>query len=147
MDFFTRYAPPKSPSVQFVAPSMTDRSFKDECDINKLVARCMQTGFPEASVNAMYADLADMPNDLQSAMEFMETAETHFAGLPSELRREFGNNALAFLQGLHDPSKQELFERHGVFKSSQVVHPVSQESVSVDNAAKVSSQETDVAKS
>lgn len=141
MDFFTRYTPPPSPSIEFEHASMTDRSFKDECDINTIVRRAVTQGLPQPDKEAVYADLANMPKDLQESYEYMQKAEDQFMTLPSELRYEFGNDPLALISAIHNGTHRELFVQHGLIDQKSVpdVQPPA-------SAAKVSSQETDVSK-
>lgn len=75
----------------------TKQSFKDSCDVNKIIAKAQKAGtlthlqkYPEA----VYGEFADY--DLLEAYEKLEYANKVFADLPSEVRREFGNDAIAF---------------------------------------------------
>lgn len=83
-------------------PSLTIQSFKDECDINNIVARHAQTGEYTHLSNKLgqYADLTsitsyhDMVNQVHYANEAFET-------LPPKMRLRFKNDPgelLAFLQ-------------------------------------------------
>ena len=42
MQFATRYNPPKSKGIEFVKPSRAQQHFKDECDINNIIAQFEQ---------------------------------------------------------------------------------------------------------
>lgn len=118
MEFNTRYNPPESPSLDFEQPSMTDRSFKDECDINKIVARCMRVGWPEDPGTAQYGDYANMPGTLQEAFDLMADAEEKFNALPSDLRKVFENDPAQFLLSFQDPAKKDLLVAHGLIYDS-----------------------------
>lgn len=142
MKFNTRYNPPESPAVVFDEPSMTDRSFKDECDINKIVERCMRVGWPEDPGTAQYGDFATMPGTLQEAFDMMHDAEDKFAALPSDVRRAFDNDPQQFLLSFQDPAKRDLLVAHGLIDvpaDSQKANVFSQQTV-----PNVSPQETGV---
>ena len=142
MNFNTRYNPPESPALTFEQPSMTDRSFKDECDINKIVERCMRVGWPEDPGNAQYGDFANMPGTLQEAFDMMHDAEDKFSALPSDVRRAFDNDPQQFLLSFQDPAKRDLLVAHGLIDvpvDSQKANVPPQETVS-----NVSSQQTNV---
>lgn len=117
MKFNTRYNPPVSPSLAFDKPSMTDRSFKDECDINKIVERCMRVGWPEDPGTAQYGDFANMPGTLQEAYDLFHDAEEKFAALPSDLRKVFDNDPAQFLMSFQDPAKKDLLVAHGLIET------------------------------
>lgn len=114
MKFNTRYNPPVSPALTFEQPSMTDRSFKDECDINKIVERCLRVGWPDDPGNAQYGDFANMPGTLQEAFDMIDDAGEKFAALPSATRKAFDNDPLQFLLSFQDPAKKDLLVAHGL---------------------------------
>ena len=114
MKFNTRYNPPKSPALSFEQPSMTDRSFKDECDINKIVERCMRVGWPEDPGTAQYGDFATLPGTLQEAFDMIDDAGVKFAALPSDVRKAFDNDPMQFLLSFQDPAKKDLLVAHGL---------------------------------
>lgn len=107
MKFNTRYNPPDSPALNFEQPSMTDRSFKDECDINHIVQRCMQTGVIPQVEGGIYGDFADLPNDLQSSYALIEEAGNRFMTLPSDVRKEFNNDPMQLLSFLQNPANRD----------------------------------------
>lgn len=107
MEFATRYTPPESPSITFEEPSITDGSFKAECDINNIVQRCMQTGVVPSVEGGIYGDFADLPNDLQSSYALIEEAGSRFMQLPSDVRREFNNDPMQLISFLQDPANKQ----------------------------------------
>lgn len=107
MQFATRYAPPDSPSITFEQPSMTDGSFKSECDINNIVQRCLQTGVVPTVQGGIYGDFADLPNDLQSSYALIEEAGNRFMQLSSDVRKEFNNDPMQLLQFLQNPANKQ----------------------------------------
>lgn len=90
----------------------TKDSFKDECDINYIMARYDRTGYlPElAARQPQYGDFTDVPTYLE-AMNTVKVAETAFMGLPAAVRAECDNNPAVFLEKVQDPAwalKHEL---------------------------------------
>ena len=132
MKFNTRYNPPESPALVFEQPSMTDRSFKDECDINKIVERCIRVGWPEDPGTGQYGDFVNMPGTLQEAFDMMHDAEDKFSALPSDVRRAFDNDPQQFLLSFQDPSQRDLLIAHGLIDvpaDSQKANVPSQQTV------------------
>lgn len=83
----------------------TKQAFRDECDINKILKKAQRTGsiahlqkYPEA----IYGEF-DGEFDLLTAQNKLIKANQIFDELPSEVRREFGNDALAFVKFAGDP--------------------------------------------
>lgn len=107
MKFSTRYSPPDSPSIEFVNPTITDRSFKDECDINHIVQRCMQTGVVPQVEGGIYGDFADMPDNLQDSYAFIQEAGDRFMQLPSDVRLEFNNDPMQLLAFIQNPANRD----------------------------------------
>lgn len=99
-NFRSAYGPKLKVTLDFKLPSRTKQSFKDECDINLIMARYEKTGLLE-HINRgepQYADLSEL--DFMSAMNMVAEAREVFAALPSKLRDRFANDParlLAFL--------------------------------------------------
>lgn len=90
-------------------PSRTKQSFKDSADINKMLKKAQTHGsiehlkkYPEAVYGEFDGDF-----DLLTAQERIKRANEIFADAPSEVRREFGNNALAFVQWAGNPENND----------------------------------------
>lgn len=83
---------------------MTKQSFKDQCDINKILKKAQRTGslahvqkYPEA----VYGEFTGV--DLLGAHEQNERARAIFEDLPSEVRKDFNNNHFDFIAFASDP--------------------------------------------
>lgn len=107
MVFATRFSPSESPAITFEQPTMTDGSFKADCDINNIVQRCLQTGVVPQVEGGIYADFAGLPNDLQSCYDLIEEAGNRFMQLSSEVRKEFNNDPMQLLQFISNPANQQ----------------------------------------
>lgn len=90
----------------------TKQSFKDACDINKILKKAAIKGglshvqkYPEA----VYGEF-DPELDLFVARDRIAKAEQIFMELPSEVRREFDNDAVKFVQYGKTVGMQKLIE-------------------------------------
>lgn len=103
---------PRNPVViTFQGPGRTKQSFKDECDINRIMARYHATGvldFVEKR-EAQFADVTDV--DFLSAMQLVSDAQSAFADLPSSIRDRFENDPSRLLAFVNDSNNlQEAIE-------------------------------------
>ncbi len=83
----------------------TKQSFKDETDINKLLAKAAR-GESLSHLQrhgASYGDFTDMP-DLLQAQARLAKGQAIFMELPGEIRREFNQSAGAFFEYVNDPA-------------------------------------------
>lgn len=87
----------------------TKQAFKDQCDINKMLAKAQRTGslahlmkYPESTYGEFDGEF-----DLLTAQGRIQKAQGIFDELPSEIRNEFNNNALAFVKFAGDPANNE----------------------------------------
>lgn len=115
--FRTAYGPRKRFPVPFIGTSRTHQSFKDECDINVLMARYMATGVLPDSINSQEARYLDASEtDFQSAMQLVAGASSLFNQLPSSIRNRFQNDPAQLLTFLQDESNRPEAERLGLVK-------------------------------
>lgn len=87
--------------------SKTKQSFKDECDINRIMARYAATGTLDF-VNrreAQFLDVSDI--DFQNAMQIVTQSREAFMTLPSIVRDRFNNDPAQLLGFLSDESNRE----------------------------------------
>lgn len=89
----------------------TKQSFKDETDINQILARAWRGGAIShlAKYGATYGDFSDI-DDLLTAHQRLEKGQQIFNELPAELRREFGTPA-KFYNYVNDPANADKLER------------------------------------
>jgi len=89
------------------SPSLTKQSFRDECDINTLMARYMETGILDGRdpASARYVDCTSLQAlDYQGAMNFILSAKDLFGSLPASVRARFDNDPGLMLDWVDDPS-------------------------------------------
>jgi len=114
MAFSPYNRPPRRPFD--CGPSLTDQSFKDECDVNNIVKRFKQTGLlPRVEAEGFFEDVTLIPEDLMAAKARIRETERAFYMLPSELREKFGNSYISLLQFLEDPANREEAISLGLF--------------------------------
>lgn len=82
-----------------VGESLTRQEFGAECDINNLMKRYANAGVISHVNNTQprYLDLSETP-DLMTALNMMHNAQEAFMRLPATVRREFENDAVAFVE-------------------------------------------------
>jgi len=81
---------------------LTQQEFREESDINTIMARYMKTGQIDF-VNKhapQYGDVSDV--DFQTAMETVAKGQSMFADLPADLREKFQNSPAKFLEFIQD---------------------------------------------
>ena len=83
------------------------QSFKDECDMNRIVGRINQTGFvpleaQDSLRRQVFADASAAPQSLEEAYAIVERADQAFNSLPARLRERFGGPS-GLLEFLDDP--------------------------------------------
>jgi len=102
---YSRRNPPPSNPLNCTEPNKTKGSFKDECDINKIVAKYKRTGYLAPVLNPpRYLDVSEV-QDYQAALEVTRRAEMAFRALDAKIRAECLNDPAVFVQKLaEDPS-------------------------------------------
>ncbi|WNK14797.1 MAG: internal scaffolding protein [Microvirus sp.] len=93
--------------VTFTGPGRTKQSFKDECDINNLMAKYLKTGHMEHVNQALPRFECVSEHDFQSAQNLIADAKSMFENIPSAVRARFENNAGKLLDWVHDPKNVE----------------------------------------
>lgn len=96
--------------------SRTKQSFKDECDVNNIMARFQRTGIVEFAqrFQARYGDVRGV--DFASAMNVIAEAREMFAAMPAKLRDRFGNDPARFLEFVQDPENRDEARKLGLLK-------------------------------
>lgn len=82
----------------------TKQSFRDECDVNKLMARYHKTGrLPDLiKQDPQYGDFSK-PFDYQESLATVERAKYMFSQLSAKVRRRFEDNPIKMLEFVNDP--------------------------------------------
>lgn len=94
---------------------LTIQSAKDECDINKIIAKYQKTGLVQhiAVHGPNYGEYDAV--DFQTAMETIAAGQEMFLELPSSVRKRFNNDPSQFMEFVNDPETTlEDLQRHGL---------------------------------
>lgn len=88
--------------------SVTKQSFKDECDINVIMARYERSGqLPLVDVQMQFGDFSSGA-DLHAAMVATRRAEESFIqNVPADVRSRFSNDVGKFLDFALDPKNSD----------------------------------------
>lgn len=101
-------------------PSKTDQSFKDDCDVNIILARYMKTGdlsLLKQKQGGSYSDVSEVPDLLEAHLN-LQRAKLAFDQLPALVRKKLENNPLMLEQYLADPANHEEALELGLLKST-----------------------------
>lgn len=104
-------------------PGRAKQSMRDECDINRIMAKYQKTGVI-AHVNkhsGVYADV--QPIEYQEAMNTLIAADRMFAELPATARKRFHNDPVEFLTFVQDPQNIEEMRKLGLAKPGKPAAP------------------------
>lgn len=102
--------------------SMAKQSFRDECDINTIMAKYQKSGIVThlAAHQGRYGDFIDAPTYHQ-AMNAIVAAQDAFMSLPAAIRARFDNDPANFLDFAQDPENIDELREMGL------AHPASDE--------------------
>lgn len=110
-------------------PSCTLQEFRDESDINNLVARYKQTGAFYDALAArnqgaqprvpLFEDVSEIP-DFAAAQEIINQGKEAFEALPPSVRSAFSNSPELFLAFVTENAKNpEMLRKVGVLAAAQ----------------------------
>lgn len=105
-------------SLSFPANSRwTKQSFKDECDINTIMARYLATG-EMPSISDIPPQFLDVSSgyDYQDMQNKLVEARQMFEALPSAVRNRFANNPAEFISFCSDPKNKTELSNMGLLK-------------------------------
>ena len=132
--FLTQYSTKKKVAITFKEPSLTDQSYKDDCDLGFIIVNYVSKGIPLPQSTMNYQDCTTV-QDFESAMQLVAEAKSNFEQLPSKDRDRFGSveNYLDFIS--RSENLKESYEK-GYIDPSTVdlkdVYPETYETVSPD---------------
>lgn len=93
-----------------VGESLTQQQFKDDQDVNIIMAKFAKTKDPRVLKlrdAGVYIDLVDAP-DYQESMQAIINAQNAFAAIPAEVRLEkFNNDPSKMIKFLKDPKNDD----------------------------------------
>lgn len=113
--FRVNYGPQIKQTLECTDPSRTKQSFKDECNINKILERFSKTGELTHLMKAepRYGDFADV-GTFQEAMGVVAFAHEQFAALSAAVRKRFNNDPSEFLEFANNPENHKEMVKLGL---------------------------------
>lgn len=119
-------------------PGLTKQSFKDQCDINNIMAKFdYDMSLVRDDLNNArgdFLDLATMPS-YHDSLNAVLAANQAFADLPASIRKRFDNDPAEFLLFVHDPKNRDEMRTMGLLKDPEKIpDPVSVRVVADPNA-------------
>lgn len=140
--FYTRFTPPPKPKIRFELPSLTEQCHKDECDLNKIIARFNRTGDIAVLENlssrqGFYADVTNSVDSFAALQNKIAEGKTIFEGLPSDIRLKFRNDAAVFWDFVSDPANAEESAKLGLIEK-----PVKRDSSLLDRTVTTDTKTT-----
>ena len=109
--------PSRKHAISFAnSPSMTKQSFKEECNINAIMAKFQRTGILAhyAAHAPTYQDIPAL--DYLDALSVISRAESMFEELPSSIRAKFNNSPEEFLEFVQNPDNLAEMAELGLAK-------------------------------
>lgn len=116
IQFRHSYSPQLRKQIQFNGQGRTKQEFKDESDINNIMARYMRTGLLDNVTSKLpqYADLDGQT--FNDAMQIVAESKSLFEELPSKIRNEFENDPAKFLDFCHNPENRPRMAEMGLLR-------------------------------
>lgn len=112
--------------IEFVEPTMTVQSEKDNCDINVIMNRYATCGTPlpyrTDGVQPVYADVSEL-GDYMENYQRCKQAEEMFNSLPSALRKELDNNPANLIPFIQDKRNESRCIEYGLINKPIVEAP------------------------
>lgn len=137
------YGPKLKVSVTFPPDEgRTKQSFKQECDINHIMARYVKTGIIEFTNKhaPQYGDVTGL--DFREGIQVVAAARSMFEEMPSHLRARFYNNPEVFLDFVNNPANREEARKLGLLKrEARSATPVPGKEAAPHGAASTASAE------
>lgn len=146
MNFKTEYNldPKQHRSTALVCKDKTlaQQQFRDECDINVLFGRYLETGvIPQVENGLSYGNFEGI-FDFQTAMNAVRTAQGVFEQLPARIKNRFDNDPQKMLEFLADDTNREEAEFLGLVNKEKTDAPGPRENAPIQAQTEEGSQRT-----
>lgn len=100
---------------------LTKQEFVAECDINKIITRCVKMGvqLPTPEAQAVFGDVTGF-GDLSESMRRLQAASDEFDTLPAAIRSEFHNSPVELVAFLGDEKNRARAIELGILAKPEV---------------------------
>lgn len=114
----TRYDRSRDVGIEFTQPTLTKQAFKNESDINSIVAQAFKNGFIPTPRQGIFSDVT-LLDDYQAAANLLNDVDDTFYSLPAELRRRFSDSPEVYLEFVTNPANYAACIDLGIFASQR----------------------------
>lgn len=104
----------KRQRLKMFGENITQQQFKDDCDINKIMARFVKTGVLDHLRKEPGEYAFASADTFRDSMEIVATANSMFEALPSQIRNFFENDTANFLSFTSDPKNLPKMQEMGL---------------------------------
>ena len=117
--FQTSYEPHERVAFETVGESLTQQQFSEEAEINNIIAFHDRTGIIKNVQQgvANYGDYTEV-NEYRECLDLIRQADEDFMKLPSNIRRQFNNNAGDFFEFATNPENGDALVEMGLAKAA-----------------------------
>jgi len=139
--FQTAYGEKVRPQTSIKEKSLTKQSLADEANINKIVKRHLKTGTLADlnKVEGIYGEIT--AQSLMEAHQQIEAANNAFMEIPSEIRKQFDNDAGKFIDFATNPENLEQMQQWGLARPTKLnddgTHDLDNNSETLDNPTNI----------
>jgi len=108
-------------ALSVFAETKTQQHFKDECDINRIVAQYAKGIQPIGNAHEALPEAFYDVTDYQTAMNAVRRGQEAFNALPATTRAEFNNSAQLFVDFVTNPANIEAVRDLGLAPGKPLV--------------------------
>ncbi|AYQ58199.1 putative VP3 [Microviridae sp.] len=116
---YSRFDLPVVDGKRFPGKTRTQQQYKEECDINTLMARYRDQGILPRGRAVQYGDFSTLES-YQEAQNLLVQAREQFDSLPSEQRARFKNDPALFLEFVTDKGNVAAMRELGMLSPEAV---------------------------
>lgn len=127
-NFYTRYDTPPKVQTFNSAPSLAQQQFKEEADINNIIASYNTTGLLTNPLVAsarqpMFGDFSNLPQDYMQVQNQLLQAQADFMDLPAKIRQRFNNSPAELISFLQNPNNFDEAVELGLMEKTSKSEP------------------------